>query len=78
MLSYRQYGQKGRNIMKKVQAMVHSLNALDYVTIISENYENGVNEVIAEYKGKRCTAIFNPFSGYYYVDDLYGVIEDSD
>lgn len=64
--------------MKKVQAMVHSLNALDEVTIISENYENGMNKVIAEYNGKRCTAIFNPFSGYYYVDDVYGVIEDSD
>ena len=26
---------------------------------------------------KLCTAIFNPFSGYYYVDDIYGVIEES-
>lgn len=64
--------------MKKVQAMVHSLKALDEVTIISENYENGVNEVVAEYNGKRYTAIFNPFSGYYYVDDLYGEIKESD
>jgi hypothetical protein len=54
--------------------MVHSLNDLDEVTIISED---GPNNVVAEYKGKRCTAIFNPFSGLYYVDDVYGVISDS-
>jgi hypothetical protein len=55
----------------KTKAMVHSLNDLDEVTIISED---GPNNVVAEYKGKRCTAIFNPFSGFYYVDDVYGVI----
>lgn len=58
----------------KTKAMVHSLNDLDEVTIISED---GPNNVVAEYKGKRCTAIFNPFSGFYYVDDVYGVISDS-
>jgi hypothetical protein len=58
----------------KTKAMVHSLNDLDEVNIISED---GPNNVVAEYKGKRCTAIFNPFSGLYYVDDVYGVISDS-
>lgn len=60
---------------KTVKAMVHSLKALDDVIIIREN---GINNVIAEYKGKKCTAVFNPFSGLYYVDDIYGVIENSD
>lgn len=57
--------------MKKCIAMVHSLKATAEVTIISEN---GNNDVVAEYDGKRCTAIFNPFVGMYYVDDVYGVI----
>ena len=33
--------------------------------------------IVHRYDGKLCTAIFNPFSGYYYVDDIYGVIEES-
>ena len=32
---------------------------------------------MAEYNGIKCTAIYNCFSGCYYVDDLYGVIEDT-
>ncbi|MCR5599121.1 MAG: hypothetical protein K6G33_00040 [Ruminococcus sp.] len=55
----------------KVMAMVHSLGALAEVEII-EHKDN--NNVIAEYDGKRCTAVFNPFVGLYYVDDKYGVI----
>ena len=57
--------------MKKVNAMIHSLKSTDEVIIISEN---GCNDVIAEYKGKRYTAIFNGFTGMYYVDDKYGEI----
>ena len=59
--------------MFKTKAMVHSLNAQDKVTIL---HENGCSDVIAEYKGKRYTAIFNPFSCLYYVDDKYGVLRD--
>ena len=53
-------------------AMVHSLNGLAEVSIISEN---GCNHVIADYKGLRCTAVFNIFLGLYYVDDVYGIIK---
>jgi hypothetical protein len=53
----------------KTKAMVHSLQALDEVTILEDN---GNNNVVAEYNGQRCTAIFNIFSGLYYVDDVYG------
>lgn len=60
---------------KKVTAMVHSLNALAEVTIISEKDNN---HVIAEYNGQKCTAVNNPFSGYYYVDDVYGRITNDD
>ena len=58
--------------MFKTLAMVHSLNDLAEVTILEERSSN---DVIAEYQGVRCTAIFNPFVGRYYVDDLYGVLE---
>ena len=53
------------------KAMVHSLNAIAEVTIISHTDNNNV---IAEYNGKRCTAIYNVFNGLYYVDDVYGII----
>ena len=57
------------------RAMIHSKNEMDEVYMIEEN---GPNHVIAEYNGKRYTAIFNIFNGLYYVDDLYGRIEEAD
>lgn len=51
--------------MFKTMAQVHSLQALDEVTIL---HEKGNNDIIAEYNGKRCTAIFNPFVYLYYVE----------
>ena len=56
------------------EGFVHSLRDLATVEII-EHTDN--NHCLARYGGKLCTAIFNPFSGYYYVDDIYGVIEES-
>jgi len=61
-------------VIEKVQACIHSLDGkLDEAEIIEQidtyNY-------IAKYKGKLYKAIFNPFSGYYYVDDKYGVLEN--
>ncbi len=60
-------------IMFQAKAMVHSLKAQDDVAIL---HENGSNDVVAEYKGIRCTAIFNPFAGMFYVDDIYGILPD--
>ena len=57
--------------MKKVMAMVHSLNAMAEVQIVSEH---GCNDVIAIFDGITCHAIYNGFTGCYYVDDKYGVI----
>ena len=57
----------------KTQAIVHTLKDTDEVTIL---HERSNNDVIAEYKGKRCTAVFNIFSGLFYVDDIYGVLPD--
>ena len=59
--------------MFKVKAQIHSLRALDEVIIL---HEKGSNDIVAEYKDKRYTAIFNPFVGMYYVDDIYGLLVD--
>ena len=59
--------------MRKIQARIHSLGGqFAEVTIISEKSDN---DVIVEYRGVRCTAIYNPFVGCYYVDDIYGIIK---
>jgi len=60
-------------IMFKTKAMINSLQARDEVTIL---HQNGSNDVVAEYKGKRYTAVYNLFVGLYYVDDIYGVLPD--
>lgn len=59
-------------IKQMVDAMVNSLKGLAEVEIV-EHKDN--NHCLARFNGKLCTAIFNPFSGYYYVDDIFGVIE---
>lgn len=60
----------------ETQAHIHSLNGqLDTVTIV-QHKDN--NHVIAEYKGKKFTAVFNTFVGSYYVDDIYGLIQKGD
>lgn len=59
--------------MSKVQAHINSLDGkFAEVTILQYN---GDNDIIVEYNGKKCTAIYNIFAGYY-VDDIYGAIKD--
>lgn len=59
--------------MNTVRAKIHSLGGnFDDVKVIANN---GDNAIIVDYKGKKCTAIYNVFVGCYYVDDIYGVIE---
>jgi hypothetical protein len=36
----------------------------------------GDNLYLAEYNGVKCTAIYNCFTGRYYVDDVYGVVRE--
>ena len=38
----------------------------------------GDNQFLAEYNGVKCTAIFNVFTGYYYVDDVFGVVKNEE
>lgn len=69
---------QGVQIMK-VKAYIHSLkdhkhnrHVLGEAEIIEQI---GDNLYLAEVNGVRCTAIFNFFTGAYYVDDVYGVQE---
>jgi len=59
--------------MFKTKAMIHSLKETDEATIL---HEINNNDVVAEYKGIRYTAIYNPFVCLYYVDNLYGELPD--
>ena len=47
--------------------------------ILRVRWKNGVQylDYLAEYNGVKCHAIFNPFAGRYFVDDVYGVIRSS-
>ena len=56
------------------QMHIHSLGGGLAEATITEKI--GDNKYIAEYDGKRCTAIYNPFVDRYYVDDKFGVIKD--
>lgn len=62
----------------KVEAYIHSLkdhkhdrHVLGEAEILQQI---GDNLYLAEYNGIRCTAIFNIFTGRYYVDDVYGIV----
>lgn len=59
----------------KVNAMVHSIKAVKEVEIIEKR---GDNDYLAKVGDVICTAIFNPFVGLYYVDDVYGVVRRDD
>lgn len=59
--------------MRKIQARIHSLGGqFAEATILQYN---GDSDIIVEYNGKKCTAIYNPFVCCYYVDDIYGIIK---
>lgn len=62
------------NLPIETIAMVHSLNARAEVTITEKV---GDNDYRANYNGKTCTAIFNPFVGMFYVDDVYGIVKEA-
>lgn len=65
----------------KIRAYIHSLkdqvhdrHVLGEAEIIQQI---GDNLYLAEYNGIRCTAIFNIFTGAYYVDDVYGILKEA-
>ena len=62
----------------KVQAYIHSLKDIEHDRNVLGETEIirciGDNLYMAEINGVRCTAIFNVFTGRYYVDDVYGTL----
>lgn len=58
----------------KVKAMVHSKNTTEEVTLIAKEPLGNSYTCITK-DGVKCKSIFNYFTGLYYADDLYGVIE---
>ena len=57
-------------------AHIHSLNGkMDTVTVLEKNTDGTQTIYIVDYKGVKCTAIFNPFVCEYYADDKYGIIK---
>ena len=44
----------------------------DEITVLEKV---GNNDYIVDYKGVKCHALFNWFTGAYYADDVYGRIE---
>lgn len=57
----------------KVIAMVHSKEQREEVELLEKIGDN--NYLVKTNDGVKCTAIFNPFVGIYYADDIYGVIK---
>lgn len=55
----------------KTNAKIRSLNSIEKVTI---KEKIGNNQFLVDYKGIACVAMFNPFEGMYYVDDIYGTL----
>ena len=65
----------------KRECYIHSLkdkendrHVLGEATIIKSI---GDNLYLADYNGVKCTAIYNFFTGHYYVDDVYGIQEQA-
>jgi len=63
----------------KCECFIHSLkkDGNHQLGIATIEKRTGDNQYVADYNGVKCTAIFNPFQGRYFVDDLYGVIRDT-
>ncbi len=64
----------------KVKAYIHSLKDKEHDRHVLGGEAEiikciGDNLYLAEYNGVRCTAIFNFFTGRYYVDDVYGIVD---
>lgn len=59
-----------------VNAMIHSIGGISQAEIMNFPPVDN-NEVIARYRGKYYTAIYNPFTNLFYVDDKYGELSKS-
>lgn len=66
----------------RVKAYIHSLKDKEHDCHVLGDAEIirciGDNRYLAEVNGIQCTAIFNCFTGGYYVDDVYGIVDVRD
>ena len=64
----------------KTKAYIHSLKKgeTNFMAVVNIVEHKGNNHVIAEYRGNLYTAVYNPFVGAFYVDDIYGYIGKAD
>ena len=66
----------------KVQAFIHSLKDKKHDRHVLGEAEIirciGDNLYLAEVNGIKCTAIFNVFTGWYDVDDVYGIQKEAE
>jgi len=64
----------------KVEAYIHNLKHCEHDRHVLGEAEIiqkiGDNLYLAEVNGVRCTAIFNPFVSRYFVDDVYGIVDN--
>ena len=60
----------------EVQAMVHSVKEVQTVLLHEKVKDN--DYICTTKSGVKCHAIFNVFTGLYYADDLYAVIEEKE
>ena len=62
----------------KTMAHIHSLDgAMDEITVLDSRQDGAQTVYIVDYKGVKCTAIYNLFAGTYYADDKYGIIKEA-
>lgn len=59
----------------KAKAMVHSIGKVKEIEILEKR---GDNNYLVKVDDVICSAIYNPFVGLYYADDIYGVVKSSD
>lgn len=58
----------------QTQAHIHSLDgAMDEITVLEKI---GNNEYLVDYRGVKCSAIFNWYNCTYYADDVFGRKKD--
>lgn len=59
-----------------VRAMVQSSNTIEDIEVIKKVGDN--DYIVKTKKNIKCHAIFNCFTGLYYADDVYTIIESED
>lgn len=63
----------------EAEAFIHSMKQQDgtqHTDTVEIVQHRSNNDIVARYKGQYYSAVFNPFSGRYYVDDTYGHLPD--